>query len=656
MPIKIVGQNAGKEYEAANELAAILQPALREGDQITLIVGAKCWGQERVDIDIVLLAEFGPGMRRNLAVPAHDAKPGALIKAEDVYFSSLAVIIEVKDHSEDKVEIEGGRVFVSYGPDRPRVDATKEAWEQIFSLRNYILEKNLVPPHLESVIWLRNYPKNRVPKPPHNILAAKMTADDFFRTVAWLRRPVRNPKGYLSISCARREDLSAISKVAGEFVKSIKPTALDRKRLERLSERLLDDQKYADKIGAQLLVFRGHGGSGKTVHLLRLAKDLYDQRGARILLLTFNKALVADIRRLFALMGIGNHLGEKTIWIRTGHSYFVGMLDAWGEWSPPKGEEFPEEYYETQKDALLKLMADTEIDHSSIQKEKIYYSAADVFGWDYIFVDESQDWPENERQLLFRSFGPGKIVVADGIDQMARSKRHLDWREGLAPGLVQLVPLRKSLRMKSDLSRFVSDFAGAFEMRWDQEPNNEVPGGEVIVHVGAYDKTAHDAVMKAHREMGNEPIDALFCVPSGNQDFRGDLATWGANVWDGTEAEHRLHFANDVAQHRVVRYESCRGLEGWTVVCLGFDAYFESEQRKPPVEGDELALERPEVRARRAAALRCLIPLTRAIDTLVLQVSPGSELCRILEAIAREHPERVAVRRKPILTGGQKNK
>jgi thymidine kinase len=40
--------------------------------------------------------------------------------------------------------------------------------------------------------------------------------------------------------------------------------------------------------------------------------------------------------------------------------------------------------------------------------------------WDYIFVDEAQDWKDDEKLLLFKIYGPNCIVVADGIDQFMR--------------------------------------------------------------------------------------------------------------------------------------------------------------------------------------------------------------------------------------------
>jgi hypothetical protein len=83
----------------------------------------------------------------------------------------------------------------------------------------------------------------------------------------------------------------------------------------------------------------------------------------------------------------------------------------------------------------------------------------------------------------------------------------------------------------------------------------------------------------------------------------------------------------------VVRYESSRGLEGWTVVCLDIDAFY---ARQLATRGDRVAdmFERPEEAARRQAVRWCLIPLTRAIDTLVLQVTPGTELDTILCELA----------------------
>lgn len=78
------------------------------------------------------------------------------------------------------------------------------------------------------------------------------------------------------------------------FSNVLVPSKIDRKRLEAITRSVLDrtQQQYAEKLGRQLLIFRGRGGTGKTVRLIRMAYQAYDEFGLRVVLLTYNKALV----------------------------------------------------------------------------------------------------------------------------------------------------------------------------------------------------------------------------------------------------------------------------------------------------------------------------------------------------------------------------
>lgn len=40
--------------------------------------------------------------------------------------------------------------------------------------------------------------------------------------------------------------------------------------------------------------------------------------------------------------------------------------------------------------------------------------------WDLLLIDESQDWPATERDLIYQLYGPKKVIIADGVDQFVR--------------------------------------------------------------------------------------------------------------------------------------------------------------------------------------------------------------------------------------------
>ena len=48
-------------------------------------------------------------------------------------------------------------------------------------------------------------------------------------------------------------------------------------------------------------------------------------------------------------------------------------------------------------------------------------------------------------------------------------------------------------------------------------------------------------------------------------------------VWDATNKHTRGSIPNSTDSMRIVQYDSCRGLEGWTVFHYGFDEFWENK-------------------------------------------------------------------------------
>ncbi len=91
-----------------------------------------------------------------------------------------------------------------------------------------------------------------------------------------------------------------------------------------------------------------------------------------------------------------------------------------------------------------------------------------------------------------------------------------------------------------------------------------------------------------------------------------DFKDMGIKIWDLTNTELRSQYVVDLDQHRLLQYESCRGLEGWTVVCLELDEFIrykiETFKEEPT---NELALESFGEKRNKFVYLWSLIPLTR---------------------------------------------
>jgi hypothetical protein len=120
-----------------------------------------------------------------------------------------------------------------------------------------------------------------------------------------------------------------------------------------------------------------------------------------------------------------------------------------------------------------------------------------------------------------------------------------------------------------------------------------------------------------------------------------DFKNKGINLWDGTNSDLRNEYVVNLDEHRLLQYESCRGLEGWSVICLDFDEFIKYKMETfKEEETDELALETFEEKRNRFVYLWSVIPMTRAIDTLVITLKdPNSHIGKILKEIHNENPD-----------------
>jgi len=622
MPIEVIGQTACSERDAGEELARLLAPIVSDKSHVNIVVGAKCYGQRRQDIDLLVLASFAPP----IPIPRGSSRSDSF-RREHV-LSTLALVLEVKDHRPSDVRFVGNHVQVTY--DGQWRDVTSAVWEQRFSVREFLRRAGHPPPFVHSAIWLRNCPRADLPQTAHNILPAGPTLDDFFKLLILLHGVVRDSgtpqQAPEEISCGLSNQADVIHAAALAFCKELRPSELDRRKLERICERQVRDAQYLANLGRQLLIFKGRGGVGKTFRLLQLAKHVHDHSSARVLFLTYNRALAADVRRLLAILRIRDKTNQATIRVSTSEAFFWSLLKAF-DMAPALDVHgvFPTSDYVCQKERLLELVRSASPDE--IRADPVAARNPEAFLWDFVCIDEGQDWPSVERDLLVALFGADRLVVADGVDQLVRGTKRCDW-PSVAPRRRQIVTLRKSMRLKANLCRFVSTVAGELGANWDMEPDPGISGGRVIVLRGAYSEVVHKRVIDEHIRLGNAPIDFLFCITgstsSDSVKMPNRLQKWGHLIWNGADEAERDSYPTDTRQIRIVKYESVRGLEGWTVVCLDLERFF-ARQRSAELTADRDLLMTADEAAAMYAAQWALIPMTRAVDTLVLQIRDNSE-------------------------------
>lgn len=242
---------------------------------------------------------------------------------------------------------------------------------------------------------------------------------------------------------------------------------------------------------------------------------------------------------------------------------------------------------------------------------------------DFIFVDEAQDWSGVEKQILFKIFDAKKFVITDGQQQqLIRSRNYLDWTHHngkkidhyIAAGSV----FKKSLRQKKNLCLFQNEFGRITNNAWQLEPGMDDTGKIYVTQSPLTREKYYALKNNASANKNDEHDGILFFIPSAMTqkekkevavvDKKGQISTkeetadrrfaleqewvadWQMPLWNGTTKNDHVYSKKRLPQpksseHRLYLYESCRGLEAWTVVCLAMDEFYEQKKFNFAKEG-----------------------------------------------------------------------
>lgn len=683
--IKLKGQPDSDEYKAGQELKLIFENSLPqeiEGD-ITIVSNVTLFGQEVKDIDIVVFGKLGQGFKRKLKFRPRDEEE---YKTKNVYFSNFCFTVELKKHYLKDVHIGPlNNILVTYNGKKH--DVTYQSERQKYSLHRYLKNIDEVREFvfISNFIWLKNVTANELlkltNKGEHNILPKEFGIDWLFMLLLSQCKPFEHTQtgnpywGFQSWKAADIE-FGSLEKALDlfDFVKK-NVGQISRSHFERMSKRILKEQKFAEAIldssdkGGKFVIIQGKAGTGKTVKLLNIACDLCLNYQKRCLILTYNFTLVADIRRTLTFAHIPDGVGRESVRIMTLFKFFIDLFEGFGIYTGKDVLDDKEffENYESYCKTLSEFIAQNKKPDTNI--EDIMKQNHQLVSWDYIMIDEAQDWNPFEVEILYSIFGPSKIVISQAPDQKVRASNDPKWvkpRWRIDHDFVQTNE-RKSFRQKANLVNFVNQFAEKFNLAWELEANEDFIGGKVII-APKYDMELHNNLYSDCLKNGNKAYEMLFLVPpskiisDGNRTISlknkeneeqtitkqikqrhcGLVDEFGLeiNFWDGTNKELRRDYPVKVDQHRLIQYESCRGLEGWTVVCVEIDELVKylSSKYKEDTEIMELALESPEEKKNRYVYMWALIPLTRAIDTLVITFKdPNSEIAKKLFELYNEN-------------------
>lgn len=687
--ISIKGNNETSEYQDALALKQIFEKSIPNdvNGEILIVCNATLFGQEVKDIDLIVIGKFEKYSCKIVSsarTGGKDDRQNLEEKERLVYINDFCFVIETKKHPAEEVQLNGLNLLVRYK--NKFSDATNQSEKQKYSLNNYFKDRIKTIPYICNFIWLRNVSWESIKEMigdntnalrKHNILPSSFSIPFLFQLACVQRAPfnpidkgTNKPKGYSSFSSTMRHeaiDFAQLESIFGLFLRVKSGSGhLTRRKIEQITSKLLDQQNYAQSIGEKLVIISGRAGTGKTVKLLRVACDLALNKGARSLILTYNHALVSDIKRTLALIEIPDGVDSYTVSISTLHKFFYELILGFGIANDPIDPEANVKYirdfiknYTTYLKELYDYIENGLIGNEDIQK--LMKTRHETVAWDYILIDEAQDWGEMEKSVIFKIFGSEKVIIADGVDQLVRSQHKCNWTRGLKPEIsFKKTSEKKGLRQEINLVNFVNSYAKHLGISWEIEPKQELIGGRIIISTKGYSKELHDKEFLACKEKQNAAYEMMFLVPpklvsrvqsinkfnepTENRAFSlaDKFKDLGIQIWDGTNTDLRTQYPVELNQHRLLQYESCRGLEAWTVVCLELDEFIKYKMDTFVEEdlGEIAGLETFEEKRDRFVYLWSIIPLTRAIETLVITINnKESKVCGAFRKAYEMHPD-----------------
>ena len=634
------------EYIAALKLKEIIQksmPAAAIGE-IVLFASATLMGQAVKDVDLLMI-----GQVQNYSVNAEFHTDADGLVKNKVEILSFCTTIEVKRHDISGIFVNGTDFYVKYGNRNHCV--TSQSNKQKIATMQFFERTLMVSPYVTNVIWftqatssdIKQLLTNNGRTMPSNVLGSEFDFKEMMQLLIWQHPPYKRWNTYTFDSSYNSNSLQAIQNALSLFSRTKAHMGeMTRRRIEQLTNKAFQANALIDTQG-KVSIYRGRAGTGKTVGLIQTAIHLVDEEQARVLMLTYNKALVSDIRRLFALAELPDMFEANCLHINTMHSYFYQLTNTVLYNGQMNGSKFLEKY-----DIILKELLSFMSDDDAVDIVKEACAADSALDWDYVLIDEAQDWSNLERDIVLKLFDKGKIIVADGGQQFVRRLDVCDWSVVRDRNNIKL---KYCLRQKENLVAFINAYSQKLDILGSKVlTKNNMPGGKVIITTDDKLFDVHNQEMQRLCDAGNIAYDMLYLVPHtlvrksyGESSFalKTQFEQNGIMVWDGTVSSNRDGYSIDAEEVRVLQYDSARGLEGWTVACLDFDEFLE-EKSAEYQDGsvDALMLESPEERKKKYLYNWAMIPLTRAIDTLVITIkNPDSKTASLLREIAEEHPD-----------------
>ncbi len=304
------------------------------------------------------------------------------------------------------------------------------------------------------------------------------------------------------------------------------------------------------------------------------------------------------------------------------------------------------------------------------------------------YVDEAQDCHPLERDILYSIFGSNNIVIANGgKEQLIRYSQLCDWHISRSQKIEhhKYQKRRKSYRMKPAIAALANHIATWYQIDLDIEPIDTEDHGSVLIDFSKSNVKHIESVKKLKtigERQGCTNYESLLLLTSAESNSKNEFAieeetSVSVNEYDNivkdagknkndwsliSEAQSKIgdiFFWNTTGNVdkrslsppgslsvRSIYYESCRGIEAWSVMCFNLDEFF--EQKTLEKDADNYLLESlfdqltPDKRRAMYAATWVLMAITRSMENCYIQLqNRESSLSKAILSFKEKYPKYV---------------
>jgi DNA replication protein DnaC len=600
------------EAKQAAVLAKIFEdsfPGNISGD-IYILPEMVCPNAKNKNLDLVVWIDINDEFEIQVICGVKD-KPLEKIMRKIIIKDAL-LIFELKKHNEySSIKIENQKLYCLY--DNDFHDVTNQSNGQKTALVNFLNKRIDRAPFVVNLIWLYRadnvgfYDAHEV----YNVIWGLPSLKNIFEIV--LRNNLPRKENNISYyKSSANEDIRKKTRDFFEVLRNNSAIGIGRISSYKVHELIQKDIKdfevnYFNGIGTKLTTIHGNPGTGKTIHLIHLAKNLYRKRELKCLILTYNNSLRQDIKRLLFYSGISN---ADYIDILTFDAFVRKcLLDI---------NQLPNDVdYEKWTEILY---------NNLIKNNQTRASFPSATHFDCVLIDEGQDWSNEKKGIIFNLFGYQYTVVAIGDNQFIENNFKQNWTSGLEREQKQTFTLEVSHRNKVNIVDFLKLLGENYD--WDFISNQNLNGGRVIISTD-YSYKLHKEIVDDLQKNQNSFYDMMFLGATNKtmDEIENKINSFGQKGFVANRQENRTQ-SFPLDQFRIISYQACRGLEAWTVVCFEWDIFIEEILSNNKMQSIQQAIESFN-----------LVVMTRAIDTLVIILKdPQSNISKELIKIAKSNP------------------